>query len=160
MLRISHAVESDFPAICEMLKELARQHAAYDAARYVLPSDLIGVYQPWLKRSIDGHDVLAAVATQTESNQKGLVGYLVAEAIAAQGEYWSPAHVYIHDLFVLPEGRAMGIGEKLVEFAATWAKSRGLRQLRGLVAAHNGQAERFFKRVGFRPTAAEFTRDL
>lgn len=160
MLRISHAVESDFPAICEMLKELARQHAAYDAARYVLPPDIIGVYQPWLKRSIDGKEVLAVVATQTENDRNGVVGYLVAEAIAAQGEYWSPAHVYIHDLFVMPEGRALGTGEKLVEFAASWAKSQGLCQLRGLVAAHNGQAERFFARVGFRPTAAEFTRDL
>jgi GNAT superfamily N-acetyltransferase len=145
----------DLPAIYAMLRELSRTHQNYDPARYVLPDDVIAVYEPWMHRAMHGTGVLAIVAGDLP-----VTGYLVAEAFEAQGEYWSPAHVYIHDLYVLPEFRASGAAQALIAGAANWAKGLGIHQLRGLVATDNGHARRFFARQGFRESAAEITLDL
>ena len=145
----------DLPAIYAMLRELSRTHQNYDPARYVLPDDVIAVYEPWMHRAMHGTDVLAIVA-----GDHPISGYLVAEAFEAQGEYWSAAHVYIHDLYVIPQARAAGVAPALIAHAAAWARSQGIRQLRGIVAMDNGQARRFFARQGFRESAAEITMDL
>lgn len=149
------ACERDLPAIYAMLRELSRTHRNYDPARYVLPDDVIAVYEPWMRRAMHGTGVLAIVA-----GEHPITGYLVAEAFEAQGEYWSAAHVYVHDLYVIPQARASGVAKGLIDHAAAWARQQGIRQLRGIVATGNGQGRRFFARQGFRESAVEITLDL
>lgn len=155
MTQIRRACLDDLPAIYAMLRELSRMHRALDPTRYVLPDDVIAVYEPWMHRAMDGTGVLAIVAGETP-----ILGYLVAEAFEAQGEYWSPAHVYIHDLYVRPEFRESGAAAALVADASKWARTLGISQVRGIVATGNGQGRRFFARQGFRESAIEITLDL
>jgi ribosomal protein S18 acetylase RimI-like enzyme len=155
MTTIRLARDSDLPAIYAMLRELSLMHRNYDPARYVLPDDVIAVYEPWMHRAMHGQGVLAIVA-----GDDPVTGYLVGEAIPAQGEYWSQSHLYIHDLYVQPQHRSSGVARALIAHAAAWATAQGITQVRGIVATDNGHARKFFRGAGFRESATELTLDL
>ena len=152
---------SDLPAILSMVEHLAADHFTYDAERFVLssPDDLPHVYKDWLIRSQSTPDILYLIAEETTSPIPA-TGYLIAESFAAQAQYWSPAHVYIHDIYCAAHARHSGLGHALIAHAKHWAKSKNITQIRGLIASENKAASAFFIKKGFRIAAHEMVYDL
>jgi len=158
---IRPASYEDIQKIIPLAEHLSDNHLKYDPTRFVAPEDIKGVYEYWVSRAIsEGNMLVLIVEYQQEHDDNEIIGYLVAEAIPAQPEYWSTAHVYIHDVFVRPEERDRSIGISMVEVTKDWAISRNIFQLRGLIAVSNHGAQSFFENIGFRKTAIEVNLDI
>jgi L-amino acid N-acyltransferase YncA len=153
---VREAGVADVPRIVEMLKHLTDAHERYDGQRFVAPADAASVYGAWVVQATPGGDVLALVAVGGDGS---VVGYLMAEHFGPMPKYWAPECIYVHDIYVEPEARKRGMADALLERAADWGKSRGVKQLRGIVANANQLGQAFFARSGFRIGALEFVRD-
>jgi L-amino acid N-acyltransferase YncA len=141
-----------------MAAELSASHEVYDPIRWVAPNSIRDIYATWFERS-DAGDNLAVFVAEGAVASLPLAGYLVAEVWSAQPVFWTPACVYIHDIFVRPVARTGGAGEALFRAVVAWGHARGQRQFRGLVSSENPAARGFFERRGFRVTATEITLD-
>ncbi|MBI1189271.1 MAG: GNAT family N-acetyltransferase [Tepidisphaera sp.] len=155
--KIRPATDADRPFVFAMVAQLSQAHEAYDAKRWVAPAAIAEVYDAWFARAAAGDDLAIFIA---HPPGEAALGYLVAEAWPAMPQFWSPACVYVHDIFVNPAARAGGAGEALLNAARAWGRERGLTQVRALVSSHNKAALTYFERRGFRVSAAEITLDL
>lgn len=61
--------------------------------------------------------------------------------------------IYLEDLFVIPERRGAGFGRALLERLAQIAVDRGCGRLEWAVLDWNGDAIRFYERLGAKPNA-------
>lgn len=154
---IRKATLDDVGGIAAMAAEMFSAHADYDARRFFVPDDARRVYQNWFTRPDADEKLLFLVGEQDDGS---LCAYAVAEAYAMEPEFSSPDHVFIHDVFVVPELRHTGLAERLIEEITRWAKARGIAQLRAMIARDNARSFAFFTKRGFRTTATEVTRDL
>jgi L-amino acid N-acyltransferase YncA len=87
------------------------------------------------------------------------LGYVLAQAMPADAAYFTDAHVYIHDIYLVPDARGTGLADTLVSRVREWAAARGLRSFRALIASKNPQSLAFFARLGFRQTAIEVSNE-
>ena len=158
---IRPASHEDIQKIIPLAEQLSDNHVIYDPKRFIAPENIKGVYEYWVSRSISEGKMLVLIAEYLqEHHDNEIVGYLIVEAFPAQPEYWSPAHVYIHDVFVRPQERDRSIGFSMVEATKDWAISRNIFQLGGLIAVANYGAQSFFENIRFRTTAIEVNLDL
>lgn len=157
LFEIQQARQEDVPRIVDMLGQLTDAHARYDGKRFVAPEDPSAVYAAWVAKAVPGSDVLALVARQTSDGL--VIGYLIAEHFEAMPKYWAPECIYVHDIFVEAAARKSGAADAMLDRAAMWGQSRGVRQIRGIVAHANHMGQAFFTRSGFRAAAIEFVRD-
>jgi len=58
--------------------------------------------------------------------------------------------VFIEAIYVLPDYRKMGIGKALIDYAETYAKEKGIKQLASDCLVDNHMSETFHKNCGFR----------
>ena len=63
-----------------------------------------------------------------------------------------PNTAWLAQMWVEPESRGLGLGRRLVEAAADWARARGVTRLKTSVSEDNVAAEALYKAVGFHPT--------
>ena len=63
-----------------------------------------------------------------------------------------PHTAWLVQMWVEPESRGLGLGRRLVEAAADWARARGVTRLKTSVSEGNAAAEALYEAVGFRPT--------
>lgn len=75
-----------------------------------------------------------------------------AVGLAAGGDSTDPGASALTSLWVAPEARGQGIGDRLVETVAGWSKGAGYRRLVLWVADGNDHAERLYERNGFTRT--------
>jgi ribosomal protein S18 acetylase RimI-like enzyme len=104
-------------------------------------------------RTSDQHWIEKA-KRQTEHPER--FGIFVAElggsfygTIDADIQDGEPSFVSLSALWVAPEVRSRGIGERIVSAALRWAKERGAARARILVAETNHSALMFYERLGF-----------
>lgn len=65
-----------------------------------------------------------------------------------------PHTAWLVQMWVEPESRGRGLGRRLVEAAADWARARGVTRLKTSVSEGNASAEALYEAVGFHPTGA------
>jgi ribosomal protein S18 acetylase RimI-like enzyme len=63
------------------------------------------------------------------------------------------------DLWVEPSARGAGLGGRLVDALVLALEERGAERVVLNVAARNPEAQRLFRRLGFRPTMLEMARE-
>ena len=63
-----------------------------------------------------------------------------------------PHAAWLVQMWVEPESRGLGLGRRLVEAAADWARARGVTRLKTSVSEGNAAAEALYEAVGFHPT--------
>ncbi|MGQ5260022.1 GNAT family N-acetyltransferase [Micromonospora sp. ZYX-F-536] len=63
-----------------------------------------------------------------------------------------PLVMELISMWVCPEARGHGVGHRLVDAVAQWAKELGAHQVRLNVAPHNTAATTLYRRSGFTPT--------
>jgi GNAT superfamily N-acetyltransferase len=101
-------------------------------------------------------------AVFTESQWRGRINERSVTFFAYRDAGSGPvglAGVYVEDgaanlvsMWVLPAARGRGVGEALVEAAASWARARGFGTLFLWVTESNAPARRLYARCGFTPT--------
>lgn len=66
----------------------------------------------------------------------------------------------IDDIFVEPEGRAVGVGETIIDVVVPWCEARGCRGIDALVLPGNRASKNFFETFGFTARALVVHRRL
>jgi ribosomal protein S18 acetylase RimI-like enzyme len=150
---IRPAVTADVPDLCRLADLLARQHAAYDPARYRLPESVADAYADLLAEELGRVDAVVLVADRSGV----LVGYAYARVEPASLVALTGRSGWIHDLYVVHEGRGRGTGGRLLDAAIRALGDLGVADVLLGVAAQNRPAADLFRRRGFRPTLQEMT---
>ncbi len=148
-------------AVLRMQRELMDMHTAVDSERFCVADgcmeELREVYRQAVRNAMPDAESrrlrvwLAMVGGQA-------AGYALAEAYEADLLTWSPANVYVHEIFAYPQFRNLRIGGKLMDAASAWAAELGITQVRALTMTDNAAARERFGRMGYRPCAVELIR--
>jgi len=154
---IRPAHRADLPRLGRFGAKLVDEHHGFDDRRFIptrerTPAD----YAAFLIRQIDAPKAIVLVA----DDHGDVIGY--AYATDEGYDYMTlrgPAGV-LQDIFVSPEFRRRGVGEKLLTAAIESLRGRGVTQIVLSTAERNAEAQRLFERAGFRPTMIEMTRDF
>lgn len=66
-----------------------------------------------------------------------------------------PSTTHLVSMWVSPEARGQGAGERLIAAVAGWARARGCKTLALDVYTHNKPAYRVYERAGFEPVGPD-----
>ncbi len=152
---IRRARGKDLTAIGRMGAALARAHHAWDPERFMLWDDMERGYAWWLGRELKSRRVVLLVAEQGER----VVGYAYGRMEPRDWNSLRDRCGLGIDLLVAPEARRTGIGRRLGEALIQALFAKGAPRVVIQAAAKNRQAQRLFRRMGFRPTLVEMARE-
>ena len=159
-MNIRPAREQDQPMLGRMAASLVAMHHDLDPDRFVLFGSRERTeegYGRWLA-SQSGNDKAIVLVAETEPGK--IVGYAYG---TLEGRDWmalrDPCGV-LQDIYVDEPSRRSGVATALLQ--ALIERFRALGQPRVVLstAAKNEVAQRFFERMGFRPTMVEMTKEL
>ncbi len=103
-------------------------------------------------REIDTAFVNARNADGATAKAQCLVG-VVGDAVAGYALVATEAGPYgklamLHELYVHPDMREIGVGDAILGFARAWATARGCVEIESQVLPGNRSAKNFFERAG------------
>ena len=156
--KVREAEISDMTTIAKMAVKLCRQHHGYDVARFDLTSfePLERRYGEYLAEQSKREDSSLLVVLLDEV----IVGYafLAMEAESLLG--LTDQGVWLHDIYIDEKARGRGVGESLFRAIKSEAERLGSSFLMLSVSPKNIEGQRFFSKVGFRPTMQEMRIEL
>ena len=140
---------ADREAAVALWTALHREHERLDA-RYRLADDAA------LRWATDFRDW-----TQSRQDRVWLAETLLGEAVGLlTAHLYEPAPtfqpyrlVYVDDLYVAPDARRVGVGQRLLEEARAWGREHGAVELRAGILAANAAGRAFWTRE----TATDFS---
>lgn len=142
---------------------LARQHAGYDARRFVFPEPLEAAHATFFAAQLATPEAVVLVAEAPAGGLPGggapaaLLGYAFARREPASFVDALPASGWVHDLYVAPGARGAGAGGALLDAAVAALGGLGAGPVLLTVAAANPAARRLFERRGLAVTMHEMT---
>lgn len=156
VITVRPARPSDAEALGRMGAALVRQHHGFDAARFMLPDDVESGYRWWLGKELKAKDAVVLVAER----EGEVIGYVYGRV---EGRDWASLRERcggFHDIWVEEAARGSGAGTLLAEALVRRFAELGVPRLILMSAAKNESAQRFFARLGWRPTMVEMTREI
>lgn len=132
---IKHATVFDVPLILSFIKELAE-------------------YEKLLHEVIATEELLKETLFGEKAHAEVIIGYLnnipISFAIFFHNfsTFLGRPGIYLEDLFVKPEARGKGIGQKMLGYLAYLAKDRGYGRFEWWVLDWNETAIGFYKKMG------------
>jgi ribosomal protein S18 acetylase RimI-like enzyme len=145
----------DVPEMARLAGQLVRMHHAADPSRFFLVDEVEKGYAWWFGREIARAAGVAIVASQADH----VVGYAYGTLEERDWNMLLDEHGALHDVFVDQAFRGRGVGRRLVEEAVAALQRLGAPRVVLSTMFSNEQAQRLFRRCGFRPTMIEMTRD-
>lgn len=144
MEAVRRSTTDDLPRLLELYDGLRAELSGYRGRWYDLdawPEPVSDV----LSELIDDPDALVLVGTIDGFP----VGYLAATIVHALPQAGDVRLGRVHDLFVEPEAREVGVGEALLSAAIEWFTSRGVMQADIRVSPGHRAAKNFCEQNGF-----------
>lgn len=129
---------NDVPLILSLIKELAE---------YEKLSHEVVATEQMLRETLFGN----------KSNIEALVGYLNDTPVGFAlyfhnfSTFLGRKGIYLEDLYVKPEARGKGVGQKILVYLARLAKERDCGRLEWSVLDWNTPAIEFYKKIGAKP---------
>jgi len=154
---IRPATVADAAALGDLGARLVRSHHEYDPQRFMSP--LPGIekgYGRFLTSQIDHDDALVLVA---ERDGK-IDGYVYATLEDRSWRDLRDACGYVEDIVVRDTARRSGVATMLMNAVFEWMRKRGAPRVLLMTATPNVGAQDLFRRLGFRQTMIEMTREL
>lgn len=152
--QVRAARADDVPAVLPMVRAICDLHQQRDPERFAVRPDVLERYASWLpERAQDPRSVF--LVAQREGT---LVAFTVCTIEPEVPIFWVPECGWIHDLYVIPEARRLGIAHTLVGEVIARFTTLGVKQLRLHTASFNDQARASFSKAGFRPCVVEMLR--
>ncbi|MEO5896119.1 MAG: GNAT family N-acetyltransferase [Vicinamibacterales bacterium] len=157
MYSIRSATERDLAAVGRLGALLIRGHYEFDPERFMRPQsgDEQG-YGSFLGSQLNDPDSIVLVA----EHDGEVVGYVYAAVEPPSWKELRDRAGYIHDVLVAEGHRRSGMAEALMNAAIEWLRTRGVPRVVLGTASQNENAQRLFRRLGFRPTMIEMTKEL
>ena len=156
--RIRKAVSRDIPAIAKMAVKLARQHGEYDKKRFDL-----SIFEPLEPRHVEylmdqfQREDTAFLVALLDSD---IVGYAFLKIEPQSFLSIDQQGVWLHDIFFEESARGRGLATRFFKFIVVEAKRMGSTFIMLGVSPKNTTAQKFFARMGFRPTMEEMRLDF
>lgn len=135
---VREARAEDVPDLLPLMRELARFEAYLEE---------FAVSEAQLLASAFGPEPQCQVFVAETSGR--LLGYAVAQEIVFT--YDLRPTVRLKELYLVPDARGQGQGQRLMAAVARWAQARGAGRLKWDVLVGNRGAEHFYQRLGGRP---------
>lgn len=135
---IKVANENDVPLILSLIKELAE-------------------YEKLTHEVVATEEMLRETLFGPKSNIEALVGYLDDKPVGFAlyfhnfSTFLGRRGIYLEDLYVKPEARGNGLGQKILVHLARLAKERDCGRLEWSVLDWNTPAIEFYKKIGAKP---------
>lgn len=135
---IKPATIEDVPLILSFIKQLAE-------------------YEKLLHEVVATEDSLKEALFGDKAHAEVVIGYLDNEPVSFAlffhnySTFLGRSGLYLEDLFVKPEARGYGIGQKMLAYLAHLAKTRNCGRFEWWVLDWNESAIGFYKRLGAKP---------
>lgn len=135
VFEVKAAAIQDIPLILSFIKELAE-------------------YEKLLHEVVATEDLLKETLFGEHAHAEVCLGYLNQAPVSFAlyfhnfSTFLGRPGIYLEDLFVKPEARGKGIGQKMLAYLAHLAKSRKCGRLEWWVLDWNETAINFYKRIG------------
>jgi ribosomal protein S18 acetylase RimI-like enzyme len=155
-LTVRPARPSDADALGRMGAALVRQHHGFDAQRFMITEDVEAGYRWWLGKELKSRKAVVLVAEQ----EGEVVGYLYGTVEERDWATLRDRCGGLHDIWVDEKARGTGAGRMLAEAAVQRFAGLGVPRVILMSATKNEGAQRFFARLGWRPTMVEMTREI
>ncbi len=153
---IRPARPDDLPATARLAAEMVRVHHRYDARRFMLPPRVEQGYEWFLDGELKDP---AAIVLVAEDASGQIVGYAYGRL---QGTDWAlllADHGEFIDLFVDERARRHGVATALANALLERLEAMGAPRIVLYAATENAPAQALFRRLGFRATMVEMTRE-
>ena len=157
MATIRNAQRHDLAALGRLGAMLIRTHYKFDSKRFLAPRDDTEEAYAWfLGNRLESHDDCIFVAEVDGE----IVGYVWAALEPLSWKELRGPAGFIHDVAVAEDARRRGIATQLLNTAMVWLREHGAPRVILQTAAPNEGARALFRRIGFRETMIEMTREL
>ena len=133
---IEKATAADVPALSDLLSVLFSQEAEFRPNAEA--------QQKGLAQIINNPDI-GTVLVARQGNQVVAMVNLLFTISTALGERVA----LLEDMVVLPAGRGMGVGTRLISEAILFARAQGCKRITLLTDRSNEAAQRFYAKQGF-----------
>ena len=154
---IRRAENSDAPSLGRLGSSLLETHYRFDQNRFMAPEpDSAQGYAWFLQSQLKEKDVVVFVAERAGA----VVGYVYAGLEPTSWKELRDMAGFIHDVVVEDSSRRLGIATLLVEAAIEWLRAHDAPRVLLWTAERNPAAQDLFRRLGFRRTMIEMTREL
>ena len=150
----------DLPAVAKLAGKLVRMHYDLDPRRFIhLPNPEAG-YARYFAGELTNEDVVLVVAQKTTGEWSGtIVGYAYGRLEPRSYNELRDAYGALHDIYVDESARGNQLGERLVADVVRQLTAKGAPRMLLLTAIQNEAAQHLFKKLGFRTTMLEMTRE-
>ena len=154
---IRKAERGDLPSLGRLGAMLIRTHYEFDKQRFLAPIEGVeSGYASFLGRAMESLDDCVFVADEDGET----IGYVFAALEPLSWKELRGPAGFIHDLAVAEPSRRRGVGTKLMKVAVDWLRERRAPRVILWTAAPNEAAHALFRRLGFRDTMIEMTKEL
>ena len=151
-MTIRPATAEDVPIVLPMVQRLADLHQAWDPRRYLYVTNVVAMYDRWLRsRAADPRSVFLVA----EASPEKLAGFCVAMVEGEIPIYRREEIGFLHDLWVEEDYRHEGVGRQIVMLMLERFNEMGIKQVRLETAATNEAARALFRSCGFRVSTVE-----
>ena len=152
--------KDDLPAAARLAGKLVRMHYDFDPLRFLhLPNPEAG-YARYFAGEVTNEDAVLLVAQQTSGEGCGtIVGYAYGRLEPRSYNELRDACGALHDVYVDESARGKQLGEQLVVDVVRRLTAKGAPRVLLLTAIQNEAAQHLFKKLGFRTTMLEMTRE-
>ena len=161
-MKIREYQEKDFEQISQLYFELHQYFAQIDALGETPAFNKIEPAREYMRQMVeDAHKMAGKIYVAEESAQ--LIGFaqgVIIEHKAGEDKIYDLTHKpskagWIGLLYVAPEHRKQGIGQKLVDAMKEYYRSQGCTSVRLFALADNKLALNFYHKNGFLPHDVE-----
>lgn len=146
----------DLEPSSQLAEALVTLHHEWDRTRFFTTPSVAKGYFRFFSSQLKTQGVVLLTA---EVDGK-VGGYLYGTLEERDWAKLLDSHGAIHDIFVADFARRQGVAQALMNAAGTRFQALGAKQLVLYTATSNVEGQALFKRLGYRPTMIEMTKDL
>ena len=147
----------DLPAASQLAGKLVRMHHDLDPRRFLHLASPEAGYARYLAGELESDAVVLLVAER--GSDGAIVGYAYGRLEPRSYNELLDACGKLHDVYVDESARGNRLGEELVGEMVRRLTAKGAPRVLLLTAIQNEAAQHLFKKLGFRTTMLEMTRE-
>ena len=155
-VQVRRAKVEDLPMLAKFGLALAHLHTSFDEQRFIVPAGDEDTFLHFFETELARTDAALLIAEIGVTP----VGYAFVRIEAGSIEELRDAGAWLHDIYIVPDARARGVGRRLVEAAFAAARNLGSDSLSLSVSPHNASGRALFERMGFRPAMIEMRAEV
>ena len=155
-IQIRRAESTDLPVLAAFALALAEVHVEVDDRRFVVPNGNEQAFLDVFRGALQRPEAVLLVAEDDSTP----IGYAFVRMEPASIEGLIEQSAWLHDVYVDPPFRGLGVGRQLVLSAIESAQQLGSSSLMLGVSPANTRARRLYDELGFRATMTEMRVDF